>query len=110
MTSFDANSALFLTVILGAELAIAIAVTPRLVTWYLKRNLPKILDELAEDKPLLEKLKKSLFGSFFGTLGGGRPMSWSMMGRAVIGQALEKFLGGADSPLKNLLGEQKVTE
>lgn len=105
----DTNSALFLTLLIGAELGIAIALTPRLVTWYLKRNLGSILDTMAENKEAFEKLKKVALGSFFGSFGGGRPPSFGALIRMAVAQGLSKLMEGtAENPLGTLLQAKQL--
>lgn len=110
MSVFDANSALFLALIFGGELGIAAAITPRFVMWSIKRNLPKLLDDLSDDKELFDKIRNKFMGGIFGLLG-GRPPSWGTLAKMAIGQGLSKFLSNSsENPLGTLSEGVQVTQ
>lgn len=110
MSVFDANLPLLLALIFAGELGIAALITPRFVMWSIKRNLPKLLDEVSEDKALFDKIRNKFMGGLFGMMG-GRPPSWGTLAKMAIGQGLSKFLeGSAENPLGTILKGAEVTQ
>lgn len=107
MSLLDGNSALLVAFFVSAELGIAAAITPKFVLWSIKRNLPKLLEELSEDKVLFEKIRNKFMGGIFG-LFGGRPPSWGNLARLAIANGLQKLM--ENNPLSTLQEGVKVTQ
>jgi hypothetical protein len=110
MPLLDVNSPLFVAIIISADIAVAILITPRFVMWHIKRNLPKLLDEVSENKELFDKIRNKFMGGIFGAFG-GRPPSWGTLAKMAIAQGAQKFLSGsAENPLGTILQGAKVTQ